>query len=67
MVIVYGIVQDHGMIGGKHRYNMELVANGIANIATGLTGRILVIRAFVRTPVYLKQELILPYKGEKHL
>ena len=46
--LLSAVVAD-GMIGGKHRPNMELVAQGIANIASPLFGGIPATGAIART------------------
>ena len=42
------------MIGGKHKSNMELVANGVANIISPLFGGIPVTGAIARTATNIK-------------
>src|SRR5207247_7482636 len=46
--LLSAVVAD-GMIGGRHRSNMELVAQGIANIASPLFGGIPATGAIART------------------
>src|SRR6185312_8438624 len=48
--LLSAVVSD-GMIGGKHRSNMELVAQGVANIASPLFGGIPATGAIARTPI----------------
>src|SRR5581483_9273727 len=51
--LLSAVVSD-GMIGGKHRSNMELVAQGIANIASPLFGGIPATGAIARTTTNIK-------------
>ena len=59
------VVSD-GMIGGKHRSNMELVAQGIANIASGLFGGIPATGAIARTAANVKNGGRTPVAGIVH-
>lgn len=59
------VVSD-GMIGGKHRSNMELVAQGIANIASGLFGGIPATGAIARTAANIKNGGRTPVAGMVH-
>ena len=43
-----------GMTGRKHRYNMELLAQGIANVATALFGGISVTGTIARTATNIR-------------
>jgi SulP family sulfate permease len=54
------------MIGGKHRSNMELVAQGVANIATTLFGGIPPTRAIARTATNVKNGGRTPIAGMIH-
>lgn len=60
--LLSAVVAD-GMIGGNHRSNMELVANGIANMATGFTGGIPVTGAIARTAANVKNGGRTPIAG----
>src|SRR5690554_619452 len=51
--LLSAVVAD-GMIGGKHRSNMELVAQGVANIVTPLFGGIPATGAIARTATNIK-------------
>src|SRR5206468_4118911 len=51
--LLSAVVAD-GMIGGRHRSNMELVAQGIANIASPLFGGIPATGAIARTATNVK-------------
>src|SRR3989442_5975152 len=51
--LLSAVVAD-GMIGGRHRSNMELVAQGIANIASPLFGGMPATRAIARTATNVK-------------
>lgn len=59
------IVAD-GMIGGKHHSNMELVAQGIANIASPLFGGIPATGAIARTATNIKSGGRTPIAGMIH-
>src|SRR3989454_7217530 len=51
--LLSAVVSD-GMIGGRHRSNMELVAQGGANIASPIFGGIPATRAIARTATNVK-------------
>ena len=55
-----------GMIGGRHRSNMELVAQGIANIASPLFGGIPATGAIARTATNVKNGGRTPIAGIVH-
>jgi SulP family sulfate permease len=55
-----------GMIGGRHRSNMELVAQGIANIASPLFGGIPATGAIARTATNVKNGGRTPVAGIIH-
>lgn len=55
-----------GMIGGKHRSNMELVAQGAANIASPLFGGIPATGAIARTATNIKNGGRTPIAGIMH-
>lgn len=55
-----------GMIGGRHRSNMELVAQGIANIASPLFGGIPATGAIARTATNVKNGGRTPVAGMTH-
>ena len=55
-----------GMIGGRHRSNMELVAQGIANIASPLVGGIPATGAIARTATNVKNGGRTPVAGIAH-
>ncbi|MDD6268814.1 MAG: SulP family inorganic anion transporter [Oscillospiraceae bacterium] len=59
------VVSD-GMIGSKHRSNMELVAQGIANIASALFGGIPATGAIARTAANIKNGGRTPISGIVH-
>ena len=63
--LLSAVVSD-GMIGGKHRSNMELVAQGIANIASGLFGGIPATGAIARTVANIKNGGCTPVAGMVH-
>ena len=54
------------MIGGRHRSNMELVAQGIANIAAPLFGGIPATGAIARTATNVKNGGRTPVAGMVH-
>ena len=54
------------MIGGKHKSNMELVANGIANIFSPIFGGIPVTGAIARTATNIKNGGRTPIAGITH-
>ena len=59
------VVAD-GMIGSKHRSNMELVAQGIANIGSALFGGIPATGAIARTAANVKNGGRTPIAGMVH-
>ena len=63
--LLSAVVAD-GMIGGRHRSNMELVAQGIANIATPLVGGIPATGAIARTATNVKNGGRTPVAGIVH-
>lgn len=63
--LLSAVVAD-GMIGGRHRSNMELVAQGIANIFTPLFGGIPATGAIARTATNIKNGGRTPVAGIVH-
>jgi SulP family sulfate permease len=63
--LLSAVVAD-GMIGGKHRSNMELVAQGTANIFSALFGGIPVTGAIARTAANVKNGGRTPVAGIVH-
>ena len=63
--LLSAVVSD-GMIGSKHRSNMELVAEGIANIASGLFGGMPATGAIARTVANIKNGGRTPVAGIVH-
>lgn len=63
--LLSAVVAD-GMIGGKHRSNMELVAQGIANIVTPIFGGIPATGAIARTATNIKNGGRTPVAGIIH-
>jgi len=55
-----------GMTGRKHRYNMEVVAQGIANIASALFGGISVTGTIARTATNIRAGACSPISGMAH-
>jgi SulP family sulfate permease len=55
-----------GMTGRKHRYNMELVAQGIANIASAMFGGISVTGTIARTATNIRAGARTPFSGIFH-
>ena len=55
-----------GMTGRKHRYNMELVAQGIANMASALFGGISVTGTIARTATNIRAGARSPVAGMMH-
>jgi SulP family sulfate permease len=55
-----------GMTGRKHRYNMELVAQGIANIVSALFGGISVTGTIARTATNIRAGACSPLSGMFH-
>ena len=63
--LLSAVVAD-GMIGGRHRSNMELVAQGIANIASPIFGGIPATGAIARTATNVKNGGRTPIAGIAH-
>ena len=63
--LLSAVVSD-GMIGGRHRSNMELVAQGVANIASPLFGGIPATGAIARTATNVKNGGRTPVAGLTH-
>lgn len=63
--LLSAVVSD-GMIGSKHRSNMELVAQGTANIGAALFGGIPVTGAIARTVANIKNGGRTPIAGMVH-
>lgn len=63
--LLSAVVSD-GMIGSKHRSNMELIAQGIANIGSGLFGGIPATGAIARTVANIKNGGRTPVAGIVH-
>ena len=63
--LLSAVVAD-GMIGGRHRSNMELVAQGVANIAAPLFGGIPATGAIARTATNVKNGGRTPVAGMVH-
>jgi SulP family sulfate permease len=63
--LLSAVVAD-GMIGGRHRSNMELVAQGIANVVTPLFGGIPATGAIARTATNVKNGGRTPVAGMVH-
>ena len=63
--LLSAVVAD-GMVGGKHRSNMELVAQGIANVASPLFGGIPATGAIARTATNIKSGGRTPIAGITH-
>jgi len=63
--LLSAVVAD-GMIGGRHRSNMELIAQGVANIASPLFGGIPVTGAIARTATNIKSGGRTPVAGIVH-
>jgi SulP family sulfate permease len=63
--LLSAVVAD-GMIGARHRSNMELVAQGIANIASPLFGGIPATGAIARTATNVKNGGRTPMAGIVH-
>jgi sulfate permease, SulP family len=55
-----------GMTGRKHRYNMELVAQGVANVASALFGGISVTGTIARTATNIRAGAQSPIAGLLH-
>jgi SulP family sulfate permease len=63
--LLSAVVAD-GMMGGRHRSNMELVAQGAANIFSGLFGGIPATGAIARTATNIKNGGRTPVAGMIH-
>ena len=63
--LLSAVVAD-GMIGGRHRSNMELVAQGVANMASPLFGGIPAAGAIARTATNVKNGGRTPVAGMIH-
>lgn len=63
--LLSAVVAD-GMIGGRHRSNMELVAQGVANIVSPLFGGIPATGAIARTATNVKHGGRTPIAGIMH-
>lgn len=63
--LLSAVVAD-GMIGGRHHSNMELVAQGIANVFSGLFGGIPATGAIARTATNIKNGGRTPIAGIVH-
>ncbi len=63
--LLSAVVAD-GMIGGRHRSNMELVAQGTANVFSGLFGGIPATGAIARTATNIKNGGRTPIAGIVH-
>lgn len=63
--LLSAVVAD-GMIGGRHRSNMELVAQGVANIGSALVGGIPATGAIARTATNVKNGGRTPVAGLVH-
>ena len=63
--LLSAVVAD-GMIGGRHRSNMELVAQGVANVASPLFGGIPATGAIARTATNVKSGGRTPVAGIVH-
>jgi SulP family sulfate permease len=63
--LLSAVVAD-GMIGGRHRSNMELVAQGVANIASPILGGMPATGAIARTATNVKNGGRTPVAGMIH-
>lgn len=63
--LLSAVVAD-GMIGGQHRSNMELIAQGAANLASSLFGGIPATGAIARTATNVKNGGRTPVAGMMH-
>ena len=63
--LLSAVVAD-GMIGGRHRSNMELIAQGVANIASPLFGGMPATGAIARTATNVKNGGRTPVAGMVH-
>ena len=55
-----------GMTGRKHRYNMEVVAQGVANVASAIFGGISVTGTIARTATNIRAGASSPISGMLH-
>ena len=55
-----------GMTGRKHRYNMEVVAQGVANVASAIFGGISVTGTIARTATNIRAGAVSPVSGMAH-
>jgi sulfate permease, SulP family len=55
-----------GMTGRKHRYNMEVVAQGVANVASAMFGGISVTGTIARTATNIRAGACSPISGIGH-
>jgi sulfate permease, SulP family len=55
-----------GMTGRKHRYNMEIVAQGVANVASAIFGGISVTGTIARTATNIRAGACSPISGIAH-
>lgn len=63
--LLSAVVAD-GMIGGRHRSNMELVAQGVANLVTPLFGGMPATGAIARTATNINNGARTPVAGMTH-
>jgi SulP family sulfate permease len=63
--LLSAVVAD-GMIGGRHRSNCELVAQGVANIASALFGGLPATGAIARTTTNIRSGARSPVAGMAH-
>jgi SulP family sulfate permease len=63
--LLSAVVAD-GMIGGRHRSNCELVAQGVANVATALCGGLPATGALARTATNVRAGARSPVAGMLH-
>jgi SulP family sulfate permease len=63
--LLSAVVAD-GMIGGRHRSNMELIAQGVANVVTPLFGGMPATGAIARTATNVKSGGRTPVAGMTH-
>jgi SulP family sulfate permease len=55
-----------GMTGRKHRYNMEVLAQGVANVASAIFGGISVTGTIARTATNIRAGGVSPVSGMAH-
>ena len=53
----------NGMTGRKHRYNMEVIAQGVANVASAIFGGISVTGTIARTATNIRAGAVSPVSG----